>query len=223
VGDLLALSVSTPKHLKEVGLLEEYDDDKASNINYLYSQALDKVAFIPSSLVIDQWRWDIFQGKINQSQYNCHWWKLRSDLQGVRPPKTRTSSDFDAGAKYHVPSNTPYIRYFVSSIVQYQFHKALCIAAGEYDPKNADAKPLHKCDIYRSAAAGNKLSAMLKLGASRPWIDAMEQITGQRHMDASPLMEYFKPLYDWLKEDNTKYNETIGWKESDEPICISDD
>jgi oligoendopeptidase F len=220
VGDLLALSVSTPKHLKEIGLLTDFVDDEAFNINYLFSQIMDKVAFIPSALVIDQWRWDVFEGKIKPSEYNCHWWKLRNTYQGVKPPRTRKSTDFDPGAKYHVPANVPYIRYFVSHIIQFQFHKALCIVANQYDPKDP-AKPLHKCDIYKSAEAGNKLGAMLKLGSSRPWPDAMEQITGQRVMDASALVEYFQPLYEWLKTENAKTSEFIGWKPDEEASCIT--
>jgi len=143
-----------------------------------------------------------------------------NNFQGVKPPKTRKSTDFDPGAKYHVPASVPYIRYFVSHIIQFQFHKALCIIAGEYDPKDP-AKPLHKCDIYRSTDAGNKLGAMLKLGSSRPWADAMEQITGQRVMDASALVEYFQPLYTWLEKENAKTSEFIGWKPDEEATCIT--
>jgi oligoendopeptidase F len=220
VGDLLALSVSTPKHLKEIGLLENSVEDRELSINYLYSQALDKVAFIPFALLLDQFRWDIFSGQVKPEEYNCHWWKLRNQYQGLRPPVTRKSTDFDAGSKYHVPASVPYIRYFVSHIIQYQMHKALCITAGEYDPADP-SRPLHQCDIYRNKAAGQKLGNMLALGSSKPWPEALEQVTGQRAMDASALVEYYQPLYEWLRQENAKAEEPIGWKESDEPLCLS--
>ncbi|XP_064594923.1 angiotensin-converting enzyme-like [Liolophura sinensis] len=202
VGDTLALSVSTPGHLRKIGLLTSSNTSYESTINFLLKIALEKIAFLPFGYLIDQWRWSVFSGETQPRDYNEKWWDLRCKYQGVSPPVTRHETDFDPGAKYHVASNTPYIRYFVSFIVQFQFHKALCDAAGHKGP-------LHECDIYRSKEAGTLLSDMLKMGASKPWPDAMYRITGQREMDAGALMEYFQPLIDWLKEQNV--NENLGW------------
>ncbi|XP_076030424.1 angiotensin-converting enzyme-like [Oratosquilla oratoria] len=220
VGDVLALSVATPKHLHKIGLLKEVFDDPQADINFLMSMALDKIIFLPFGYLMDLWRWDVFSGATNEKDWNCAWWKLREELQGIRPPSTRSETDFDPGAKYHIPANFPYIRYFVSFVIQFQFHKSLCLKAGQYDP-NDPTKPLHKCDIHQSTEAGNALGDMLQLGSSKPWPEAMKALTGETKMDASAIREYFSPLEKWLQEDNLKHGEFIGW-ESDGEYCRND-
>ncbi|XP_070538259.1 angiotensin-converting enzyme-like [Ptychodera flava] len=205
VGDVLALSVSTPEHLQTIGLLDVIGDDEESDLNYLMSQALKKIVFLPFGLIMDLWRWDVYAGKITPQNYNAKWWELRTKYQGIAPSVPRSEEDFDPAAKYHTNSNTPYIRYFVSYIIQFQFHKALCELAGQGDV------PLHRCDIHQSQAAGAKLADMLKLGKSKPWPEAMHALTGSRQMDAQPLMDYFQPLIDWLDEENGKNGDTLGW------------
>uniref|UniRef100_A0A8C4QHG6 Angiotensin-converting enzyme n=1 Tax=Eptatretus burgeri TaxID=7764 RepID=A0A8C4QHG6_EPTBU len=206
IGDVLALSVSTPKHLKEIGLLEKVDDNEASEINFLLKMALDKIAFLPFAYLMDQWRWKVFDGRISSTEYNKQWWNLRLKYQGLCSPTPRTEKDFDPGAKYHIPSDVSYIRYFVSFVIQFQFHKAMCDKAGH-------TGPLHKCDVYKSKAAGDLMADMMSLGSSKPWQDAMEKITGQRNMSAESLLEYFQPLTTWLKKENE--NEVLGWPEYD--------
>ncbi|XP_041818495.1 angiotensin-converting enzyme [Chelmon rostratus] len=208
IGDVLALSVSTPKHLKSIGLLDKVEDNTESDINFLMSMALDKIAFLPFGYLMDQWRWRVFDGRIPTTEYNKEWWNLRMKYQGLCPPVPRSEEDFDAGAKFHIPANVPYVRYFVSFIIQFQFHKALCNAAGHEGP-------LYKCDIYNSKAAGKLLGDMMKLGFSKPWPEAMTLITGQSKMSAEPLKEYFKPLTDWLEKENNKNKEVLGWPNYD--------
>ncbi|XP_063816075.1 angiotensin-converting enzyme [Pseudophryne corroboree] len=206
IGDVLALSVSTPKHLYSIGLLDKVEDNPESDINYLMSVALDKIAFLPFGYLMDQWRWKVFDGRIPDTEYNQQWWNLRLKYQGLCPPVLRSEDDFDPGAKFHIPANVPYIRYFISFVIQFQFHEALCKAANQ-------TGPLHTCDIYKSAEAGKLLGDAMRLGNSKPWPDVMEAITGQRKMSAHALLEYFKPLIDWLDEQNSKNGETIGWPE----------
>ncbi|KAI8789456.1 Angiotensin-converting enzyme (ACE) [Biomphalaria glabrata] len=207
VGDTISLSVNTPEHMYAIGLLKESIEDKKSDINYLMSMALEKIAFLPFGYLIDQWRWKVFRGDITPDKYNEEWWNLRCRYQGIFPPVARSSDDFDPGAKYHIPANYPYISYFVSFVIQFQFHKALCDEAGYKGP-------LHRCDIYNNTKAGKKLSDMLQLGRSQPWPVAMKIMTGQTKMDAQPLMDYFKPLINFLKKEN---GEDIGWQ----PNCPS--
>uniref|UniRef100_A0A803W0Y4 Angiotensin-converting enzyme n=1 Tax=Ficedula albicollis TaxID=59894 RepID=A0A803W0Y4_FICAL len=208
IGDVLSLSVSTPKHLKEIGLLSSATEDEESNINYLLKMALEKIAFLPFGYLIDQWRWNVFSGRTPPSRYNYDWWYLRTKYQGICAPVPRNESNFDPGAKYHIPGNTPYIRYFVSFILQFQFHKALCEAANH-------TGPLHTCDIYRSKEAGDKLREVLKAGSSKSWQDILLNLTGTGEMDAGPLLEYFSPVTKWLQEQNNKTNEVLGWPEFD--------
>ena len=200
IGDAIALSV-TPEYLVKLGLLDKAPD-ASGDTGLLLSRALEKVAFLPFGLVIDQWRWKVFSGEVKPGAYNAAWWDLRLRYQGVAPPVARTEADFDPGAKYHVPGNVPYTRYFLAHILQVQFHKALCEAAGQKGP-------LHRCSVYENRAAGAKLEKMLAMGQSRPWPDALEAMTGQRHMDASALLEYFAPLQKWLDEQNK--GKKIGW------------
>ncbi|APR78441.1 Peptidyl-dipeptidase A precursor [Minicystis rosea] len=201
IGDTLALSV-TPTYLKSIGLLDKVPDNEKGELNVLLKNALDKVAFLPFGKIIDQWRWDVFSGKTPPAEYNKAWWELRRKYQGVAPPVARTEADFDPGAKYHVPGNTPYVRYFLARIYQFQFHRALCKAAGY-------TGPLHKCSIHGSKAAGDKLRAMLAMGASKPWPEALAAISGEHEADASAMLAYFAPLSKWLKEQNK--GETCGW------------
>ncbi len=193
VGDTIALSV-TPKYLVEIGLLDTVPDP-SKDIGLLLNQALDKVAFLPFGLLIDQWRWRVFSGEVSPDEYNDAWWTLREQYQGVRAPVARAVGDFDPGAKYHVPANVPYTRYFLAHILQFQFHRALCEVAG-------DDGPLHRCSIYGNKAAGEKLIAMLEMGASRPWPEALQAVTGQTEMDATAILDYFAPLSEWLDGQN---------------------
>ncbi|XP_061611297.1 angiotensin-converting enzyme [Phyllopteryx taeniolatus] len=208
IGDVLALSVSTPKHLKSIGLLDKVENNHESDINFLMNMALDKIAFLPFGYLMDQWRWKVFDGRIPPSEYNKEWWNLRMKYQGLCSPVTRTEEDFDPGAKFHIPANVPYVRYFVSFIIQFQFHKALCDAAKHVGP-------LHTCDIYKSKEAGKLLGDVMKLGFSKPWPEAMTMITGQPKMSAEPLMEYFEPLTKWLEEENGKNKDIRGWPDYD--------
>ena len=202
IGDTIALSI-TPSYLKQIGLLEDVPD-ASEDIGLLLKQALDKIAFLPFGLMIDQWRWKVFSGEITPAQYNQAWWELREKYQGVKAPTDRSEADFDPGAKYHVPGNVPYTRYFLAHILQFQFHKALCETAG-------DKGPVHRCSIYGNQAAGEKLNKMLALGASQPWPVALKEVTGTEMMDASAVLDYFAPLKIWLDEQNKAANRQCGW------------
>ncbi|XP_074039099.1 angiotensin-converting enzyme [Leptinotarsa decemlineata] len=218
VGDLISLSVRSTKHLRKIGLIKSQNDDPKIVLNNLFKIGLDKITFLPFGYLMDLWRWDVFSGKTTPENYNCKWWELREKYQGVEPPLDRSEEDFDPAAKYHIISDVPYLRYFISFVIQFQFHRALCEKAGQYDPNNPK-KPLHECDIYENTEAGNVLKKMLAMGSSRPWPDAMEVITGQRKMDASGLLEYFKPIQTWLEEENKKNGAFIGWEKS-KRVCV---
>jgi peptidyl-dipeptidase A len=202
VGDTIALSV-TPEYLKEVGLLQSIPSETADT-GYLLKMALDKIAFLPFGLLIDQWRWKVFSGEVTPENYNKVWWELRVKYQGIAPPVERSEADFDPGAKYHVAANVPYTRYFLARILQFQFHRALCQVAGIQGP-------LHRCSIYGNKAAGERLNKMLSLGKSQPWPDALEAISGQRAMDATAILDYFAPLKKWLDEQNRAAHNPVGW------------
>jgi len=200
LGDTVALSI-TPSYLVDIGLLDK-EPPESEDLSYLVSQALDKIAFLPFGLIVDKWRWQVFNGELAPEDYNKGWWKLREDYQGIVAPEGRTEDNFDPGAKYHIPGNTPYTRYFLAFIQQFQFHRALCETAG-YEG------PLHRCSIYGNKAAGEKLKAMMEMGSSRPWQDAMEALTGQRELDASAIVDYFAPVQEWLEEQNK--GRECGW------------
>ncbi len=201
IGDTLALSV-TPGYLKGLGLLDEVPNNPKAEVNVQMKSAIEKIAFLPFGLLIDKWRWDVLSGKTPESKWNQAWWELRAKYQGVAPPVTRSENDFDPGAKYHIPASTPYIRYFLARIYQFQFYRALCKVSGWNGP-------LNQCSFFGSKAAGDKLKAMLELGASKPWPEAMRVITGQEKADATAILEYFAPLRGYLKEE-TK-GEQCGW------------
>ncbi|MGE0583388.1 MAG: M2 family metallopeptidase [Steroidobacteraceae bacterium] len=201
IGDTVNLSV-TPQYLHRIGLVGAVKPSPEAVINQQMKMASEKIAFLPFGKVIDEWRWKVFAGEIKPEHYNEAWWQLRTQYQGVAPPVARTEADFDPGSKYHVPGNTPYTRYFLSFIIQFQFQKALCDAAGFKGP-------LHECSIFGNKAAGEKFAAMLKLGQSEPWQDTLEKLTGTRQMDASAILEYFQPLQSWLAEQNK--GQACGW------------
>jgi peptidyl-dipeptidase A len=200
IGDTIALSV-TPEYLVRLGLLPSAPDT-SKDIGLLLAKALEKVAFLPFGLLIDQWRWKIFSGEISPADYNKTWWDLRKKYQGVAPAASRSENDFDPGAKYHVPAGVPYTRYFLAHILQFQFHRALAKTAG-------CTGPLNRCSIYGSKAAGKRLADTLAMGQSRPWPDALETLTGQRDIDASAIRDYFAPLQKWLDEQNK--GKPVGW------------
>jgi peptidyl-dipeptidase A len=201
IGDAIQLSM-TPGYLKEKGLLATVVKNDKATINQQMQVALGKIAFLPFGLLVDKWRWDVFSGEVKPEQYNQHWWDLKKRYQGVAPPIERAATDFDPGAKYHVAANVPYMRYFLAAVLQFQFHKALCAKAGQNGP-------LYECSIYGNKDAGSAYMKMLALGASKPWQDALSELTGTREMDASPILEYFAPLQGWLTEQNK--GQTCGW------------
>ena len=202
IGDMIALSI-TPEYLVEIGLLNEADlPGEDADLALLLRQAMDKVAFLPFGLMVDQWRWNVFNGTYSPSEYNDGWWELREKYQGLKAPGDRPADAFDPGAKYHIPGNTPYMRYFLAHILQFQFHKAACDQAGFEGP-------LHRCSVYGNKDVGEKFNAMLEMGSSKPWPDALEAFTGTRDMDGSAIIEYFAPVMTYLQAENSE--RSCGW------------
>jgi peptidyl-dipeptidase A len=202
IGDFIALSV-TPEYLVQIGLLDRSRVPSADkDIGLLLRQAMDKVAFLPFGLLVDKWRWSVFDGSTPPGEFNQDWVALKQQYQGIVPPVPRTEADFDPGAKYHIPGNTPYARYFLARILQFQFYKSACDMAGWKGP-------LHRCSFYGNKQVGERLNAMLEMGASRPWPEALQAFTGTREMTARPMLEYFAPLQAWLEEQNR--GKQCGW------------
>ncbi len=202
IGDMIGLSI-TPEYLVQIGLLDKSQVPSADkDIGLLLNQSLDKVAFLPFGLLIDRWRWGVFDGSIKPDQYSSEWVRLKQVYQGVVPPVERTSANFDPGAKYHIPGNTPYTRYFLSFILQFQFYEAACKQAGWKGP-------LHRCSFYGNKKVGANFQKMLEMGASKPWPDALQAFTGTRQMSGKSLLRYFAPLDTWLKKQNA--GKSCGW------------
>ena len=200
VGDTIALSV-TPAYLVRIGLLDK-EPPASADISLLLRDALDKIAFLPFGVMMDKWRWKVFSGEANPSNYNKVWWDLRREYQGIAPADSRGEQYFDPGAKYHIAANVPYARYFLARLLQFQFHRSLCQIAGYQGP-------LNRCSIYGNKEAGARLDKMLAMGMSRPWPEALEALTGQNQMDATAIVDYFRPLLDWLDQQNQ--GKQCGW------------
>ena len=204
-GDLLTLSI-TPDYLVDIGFISEDDAEEAKQdpIGLLMKQALDGVVIVPWALMLDKWRSGVFDGEIDESNLNSSWWSLREEYQGINTSYERSENYFDPGAKYHIPGNTPYTRYYLASIMQYQFHEALCNLI-DYDGY------LHECSIYGNKEAGDKIISTMAMGQSLPWQDAFENLTGSRQLSGKSIMNYYAPLKEWLDEENK--NRTCGWSE----------
>ncbi|WP_394694613.1 M2 family metallopeptidase [Hyphobacterium sp.] len=202
IGDFVALSV-TPEYLVQIDLLDESAvPDESADLSLLMDLALDKIAFLPFAVMMDQWRWRVFRGEITPEDYNTAWWELRNQYQGVYPPVERPANAFDPGAKYHIANNVPYLRYFLSYILQFQFQQAACEMAGWEGP-------LHRCTVYGNEEVGARFNEMMEMGASQPWPDALEAFTGTREMDGSAIIAYFQPLMTHLEEENA--DRDCGW------------
>ena len=201
IGDFVGLSALTPTYLNQIGLLKTTPGAE-EDIPFLLKMALDKIAFLPFGLMVDRWRWDVFSGKTTPDQYNAAWTADMLKYQGLVPPGPRPADAFDPGAKYHVPGNTPYTRYFLAHIYQFQFQRAACKQAGW-------TGPLHRCSVYGNTEVGARFNAMLEMGQSRPWPEAMQAFTGENGNDASAIADYFAPLNAWLTEQNR--GKPCGW------------
>jgi peptidyl-dipeptidase A len=201
IGDTITLSM-TPQYLAEVGLIDSAEESPKAVLNRQMQMALDKIAFLPFAKMIDEWRWAVFSGKVAPSDYNKAWWELRTRYQGIAAPVERTEADFDPGAKYHIPANVSYTRYFLARILQFQFQRSLCRIAGH----DGD---LQSCSIYGSEEAGRRFYEMLEAGQSVPWQDTLEKLTGTRQMDATAIIDYFQPLMTWLEKQNA--GRSCGW------------
>jgi peptidyl-dipeptidase A len=211
IGDTIALSI-TPEYLRQAGLLQTMP--KSDDTALLLRQAMDKIAFLPFGLMIDQWRWKVMDGSLKPADYNKGWWELREKYQGVAPPVARSESDFDPGAKYHVPANVPYTRYFLAHILQFQLYRSLCTESGYQGP-------LHRCTFYDNKQAGAKLNSMLEMGMSRPWPEALKAMTGEEKIDATAILEYFAPLKKWLDEQNAAASAKPGWEMPADPLALA--
>jgi peptidyl-dipeptidase A len=202
IGDFIALN-GTPEYLAQIGVIRRNQIPPASaDTGLLMEQALGKISFLPFALTVDQWRWRVFRGEITPAQYNQAWWELRERYQGIRPPNDRPADAFDPGAKYHIANNVSYLRYFLAYVLQFQFYEAACQQAGW-------SGPLHRCTVYGNREVGARFNAMLEMGASRPWPDALEAFTGTRQMDGGSMVRYFQPLMAWLEEQNE--GRECGW------------
>jgi len=201
IGDTVVLSM-TPQYLADVGLIKSAEESPQAVINRQMQQALDSIAFLPFGKLIDEWRWAVFSGEVAPQDYNKSWWEMRTRYQGIAPPVERSEADFDPGAKYHVPANVSYTRYFLARILQFQFQRALCEIAGHEGD-------LQSCSVFGSKEAGAKFQAMLEAGQSEPWQDTLEKLTGTREMDATAIIDYFEPLMVYLKDQNQ--GRSCGW------------
>jgi peptidyl-dipeptidase A len=201
IGDTVVLSL-TPAYLAEIGLVDAASSSKEAQINAQMKLALEKIAFLPFGKLIDQWRWGVFDGSITPDQYNASWWQLKARYQGVKPPVERSEADFDAAAKYHVPANTPYTRYFLAHILQFQFQREMCRKMGH-------TGQLADCSIFNNKEAGKMFAAMLQKGASQPWQQTLKEFAGSERMEADAVLEYFQPLSQWLDEQNA--GQVCGW------------
>lgn len=208
IGDTIALSM-TPKYMQQIGLVSGETTSNDLDIPFLLRRALDKVAFLPFALVVDQWRWKVFGGEVTPSQYNGAWWQLRQKYQGIAPQMTRGEDYFDPGAKYHVPGNVPYTRYFLAAILQFQFYRSMCESAGH-------SGPLYQCSFFNNKIAGDRLNKMLEMGASRPWQEALKVMTGSTKMDATAILSYFEPLQQWLAQEIKTNKYSCGWSSTEQ-------
>ncbi|SFL69615.1 peptidyl-dipeptidase A [Rugamonas rubra] len=200
IGDTVALSI-TPDYLQKVGLMDANQADNGgadAEVGQLLRRALSKVAILPFAYSVDKWRWDVYSGKTKPADYDASWWKLREQMMGMQRPAPLAAGGFDAGAKYHVAADVPYARYFLADMLQFQFHRALCREAGY-------TGPLHRCSVYGNAKAGAKLQAMLAMGSSKPWPEALKAISGEEKIDGGALLDYFAPLKTWLDAQNRQF------------------
>ncbi|EDW12345.1 angiotensin-converting enzyme-related protein [Drosophila mojavensis] len=213
VGDVIALSVMSAKHLQSINLTSNGTLDEESRINELFKRALSKIVFLPFGYTMDKYRYAVFRGELDESQWNCGFWQMRSEFGGVEPPMARSDKDFDPPAKYHIDADVEYLRYFAAHIFQFQFHKALCRLAGQYAPGDS-TRTLDNCDIFGSRRAGDAFKKFLSAGNSRHWKEVLEEFTGETEMDPAALLEYFDPLYQWLKRENKRLGVPLGWEET---------
>ncbi|KAJ8984248.1 hypothetical protein NQ317_007480 [Molorchus minor] len=209
IGTTLALSFMSPTHLQRIGLLNNFLDSYEANINVLLYMALNKVAFLPFGLLVDKWRWDVFNGSVPENKWNSHYWQYKKIYQRLKPPVERSDeTDLDPGDMYNIPVNIDFIMYYYAGILEFQIFKSMCIEADKYDPLTKKM-PLHKCDFYNVAKAGGKLSKGMQLGSSKNWTEVLEIMTGYNTISVDPLLEYFEPLYRFLKEENKEFEEFI--------------
>ncbi|KAK4305027.1 hypothetical protein Pmani_023053 [Petrolisthes manimaculis] len=222
VGLAVGLSATSPRYLRRLGLItpEQEEGNSRADLNLLMSLALQQITFLPFALLMEEWRWRVAEGTIKRRNWNCAWWDLRYSIQGVKPPVPRSEEDFDPGSKYHIAADLPYTGYLVAFILQFQIHKALCVKADRYQPL-IQRRPLHKCHIFQSLAAGEALGSMMRLGKSVGWREALEQLTGPGggKLNALPTREYFRPLELWLERDNARHGEYVGWRPDGE-YCV---
>jgi len=204
IGELMAMSGATPSHLFSIGLMDDLVQDEELDLNFLMSQALITISTLPYHLVNDVWRWRAFRGDYQEASWNAEYWALKEQILGVSAPTERSQEDLDPPTIFHINQDYDMIRYFTRTILQFQFAEKLCDISGH-------TGPLHRCDFSGSKEAGSALAKMLRLGSSKPWQDALEELTGEREMSARPILKFFEPLHQWLKKTNLENGDIVGW------------
>ncbi|CAF0962495.1 unnamed protein product [Didymodactylos carnosus] len=205
IGDTIGMFVLSPTHLVKLDFISEDIINEKYEMNFLMRMALQKVAFLPFAYVMDKFRFALFRNEIDRSKLNRIWWNMRLKYGGLMPPVTRSEENFDPGAKYHVVSNVPYTRYFLAHILQFQFHRSLCQIGGQNE------QPLHLCDIYQQKHVGARFRQMLDMGNSRHWSYILETLTGESTFTSEAILDYFQPLYKWIKQENIRQGYPVGW------------
>ncbi|XP_043280553.1 angiotensin-converting enzyme-like isoform X2 [Venturia canescens] len=211
IGDSVMLGVMTPQHLQRLGLAE--DAILTNDLGLLLSQALAKLPELPYALLMDKWRWKVFAAEENSSSYNSLWWKMHKRYMGIEPPSPRDDSFFDPSAKFHIISNTPYVRYFLGNILQYQLFDGMCEAGltGRIgDPKFS--MELHRCDIYGSKKATKRLRSLMSRGSSIGWREWILATSGSPEITARSLLRYYEPIKKWLENEIRRHRIPVGWE-----------
>ena len=148
---------------------------------------MDKVAFLPFGLMVDKWRWGVFDGSITPANYNQAWVDLKQQYQGIAPPVPRPRDRISIRA----PSST----FPATRPTRATSSRGCCSSNSTRRRATCPGwkGPLHRCSFYGNKEVGTRLNAMLAMGASKPWPDALEAFTGTREISGTRDGRIFRP------------------------------
>jgi len=193
IGSLMGLASLQAPFLKEMGLMEQ--NFEVNKMQALLNEALDYIPFIPwSAGVMTEFEYELYSKNLHKDQYNVKWWELVNKYQGIVPPDKRYEKYCDAATKTHINNDAAqYYDYAISNVLLFQFHN--------YIANNILKQDQYATNYYGSKEVGKWMKKLLSPGATVDWRVLLKESTGTE-MTAKPLVDYFEPLREWLKEQN---------------------
>ena len=201
MGSLMGLASVQKPFLEKKGIIPS--GVKSDEIQALLKEALNYAVFIPFSAgTMTEFEKSLYADDLPADQINAKWWELAKKYQGIVPPTDRGENFADAASKTHINDDAAqYYDYALSFVILFQLHDHIAKNILKQDPKATN--------YYGNKEVGKFLKEIMTPGSSKDWKAVLKEKTGS-DLSAKPMLDYFEPLMQWLKEQNKDRTYTLS-------------